>query len=271
MGVNPRGIAWALAMAALGAGAWSVLGPRHAEREDALARLPRPSPSAPEFGVPAAGDLFVRRAAGSSDAVEIGDSVPGPRSRSERAVNAYDAVFELVVGQSNVVLSERAQEELLGEGPDERRVAYLRAVERWDARHADAVLALAVRALPPRSDPHATSLPEFALGRLGERANDLPEARAELRELAFGAQGLSSASLRRQAVIHLGRASSAVELQALAAEVRAEQDPLVRAAFAAGLLSNSEERLVRVLFTDLLAERAALAGDGDLIHDLETP
>ncbi len=269
-----RAIPWIVGVGVLGLGALALRGSLRPDPEragvvvDSFASLPRPNESPLELELTATADAPPRRVAGESLDTPGGDPSHG---FSLVPADAYEALFEVVSQFTSVPLSELADAELLGNGPDERRIAYLRAVHRLDRKRADELFVRAIGELPVRSGPHGTSVPEYALSHLGERAAAEPGARAALRAVTFGPRRVASASLRRQAAIHLGRASSAAELQALAAELRAEPDGLVRAAFAAGLLSNSEERLVRVLFTDLLAERAALAGDGDLIHDLETP
>lgn len=167
-------------------------------------------------------------------------------------------------------LAERAREELLGEGPDARKIALLRALAETGSPRAHELFALAILTLPVRSTAHSSSVPEYAVHSLGQRAEGDGAARAVLRSVAFGPDRSREPSLRLQAAIHLGRTSTDSELQTLAAIVRAEPDELLRAGFAAGLLSNPEERIVELLFSDLLAAREALAGSLGPHQELDT-
>lgn len=269
----PRAVPWIVAVGVLGLGAFALLGPQRPDPQgsplpvESLARLPRPEVPAVRTELHSWTETSPVRVAGEQP--DPGDG-EWPQDVSPSRSRAFETAFGPMDESSSVPLSGRADEELHGDGPDERRVAYLRAVHRHDRERSDAVFVRAIRELPMRSSAHGTSVPEYALAHLGARADSEPGARSALRVVTFGPERVASASLRTQAAIHLGRTSSASELQALAAELRAEPDELVRAAFAAGLSSNPEERLVRLLFTDLLAERAALAGDGDPHQDLET-
>jgi hypothetical protein len=160
-----------------------------------------------------------------------------------------------------------APTELLGDGPDPRKVALLRALFDTDPGRAVEHFAHAITALPDSSGPHGGSVPAFAIRHLGQRAGHDPAARAALRAVTFGEQRAAHPALRQQAARHLARLSTEPELQELAPVLRVEDDELLRAVFAAGLLENGEGRTVDLLFSDLLAAREALAGEGDSLLD----
>ncbi len=183
---------------------------------------------------------------------------PGPEAGEKEQLAFFLALGERDAG----ALAELAPAVLRGDDPDCRKVALLRALHEKAWPEAADAFTLALVELPDRSRPQAVSVPEFAVDFLGERSAGDPVARGILRAAGLGARPASSRALRARAATHFARSANPSELRELAS-LLATQDASLRAAVAAGLASNPEQRTVELLFADLPVLRGPRTEEGD--------
>jgi len=123
-------------------------------------------------------------------------------------------------------LAARAEDVLLGAGPDPQKVALLRAVRDLDVEGARELWLLALQELPDVSDARGESVPSTVLLLLDRNAARDARARDTLREAAFDVPELAP-ELRGRAATSFFRYARPDELLAARAVLSREREPLV--------------------------------------------
>lgn len=253
------------------------------------------APAAHPPGAPGAGEISPPDALSPGRALETGEQgalLPGARrtairpegdepvrsARTVRAVPAHAAIardasslkesehyeaWRARLASDGEAFAREADLALFADGPDNRKVALLRAA--CDAGHPRAaeLLATAVERLPDTSRPHAGSVPRFALTRLAELAARDPGARALLGRIAWSERAEVPPALRAQAAGELARLASGAELGLVLARLELETDASVQASAIASLARNPEAQNLAPVITRAGDPAFALASEHD--------